>query len=403
MSAFEGAEVSCLHAFGSGLREVIAWVMLVRTGERSNPMKKVLAAVATSAGRTELAEFDVPEIPPEAGLLKLEAAGVCGSDWPSYLQTQQPRILGHENVGVIAKIGKIAAERWGVQEGDRVALEEYLPCGHCDICRTGDFRLCDSTDPWMGGIRYGSTPVSVLPSLWGGYSEYQFLHPNSVLHRVASHLPGTEAALALPLANGIEWVCREGEAGIGTTVFIQGPGQQGLGCVIAAREAGAGCIIVSGLSVDKNRLELARKLGAHHTIDAERQNLSERIAEITASRMADLVIDTSSGGPSTIVSALASAKKRGTVILAGKKHHPVPELHTDSFITRYLTVKGVRGHSYRSVELALQLIASEKYPLSQMCTHQYSLAEVDQALRTVGGMSGTPSVHVTVLPWASRT
>jgi len=366
-------------------------------------MKKVLAAVAVGAGRTELAEFDMPEIPPESGLLKLEAAGVCGSDWKSYLQaSQQPRILGHENVGVIAKIGRIAAERWGVKEGDRVALEEYLPCGHCEICRTGDFRLCDYTDPWMGGIRYGITPISVPPSLWGGYSQYQFLHPNSILHRLPGHVPGTEAALALPLANGIEWVCREGEAGIGTTVFIQGPGQQGLGCVLAAREAGAECIIVSGLSADANRLELARKLGARHTIDVEREDLNERIAQITANKMADLVIDTSSGGPSTILSALASAKKRGTVILAGKKHQPVPELHTDSFISRCLTVKGVRGHSYRSVELALNIIASGKYPLTRLCTHQYSLGEVDQALRTVGGMSGTNTVHVTVLPWLSN-
>src|SRR5205823_14093605 len=104
-----------------------------------------------------------------------------------------------------------------------------------------------------------------------------------------------------------------------------------------------------------------------------RQSLRQRIAELTASRMVDLVIDTPSGGPSTIVSALASAKKRGTVILAGKKHQPVPELHTDTFITRYLTVKGVRGHSYGSVESALHIIASGKYPLTQLCTHQYSL------------------------------
>ena len=363
-------------------------------------MEKVLAAVAVAAERTELAEFDTPEIQPDAGLLKLEAAGVCGSDWPSYLQkSQQPRILGHENVGVIAKIGRIAAQRWGVKEGDRVALEEYLPCGHCEICRTGDFRLCDSTDPWMGGIRYGSTPVSVPPSLWGGYSQYQFLHPNSVLHQVAGHVPATEAALALPLGNGIEWVCREGGVGIGTTILIQGPGQQGLGCVIAAKEAGARCIIVSGLSVDANRLELARKLGAHYTVDVEREDLSERVAEITANKMADVVIDTASGGPSTILSALALAKKRGTVILAGKKHQPISELHSDTLITRYLTLKGVRGHSYASVELALQIIASGKYPLREMCTHQYSLEEVDQALRTVGGRGGSHSIHVTVLPW----
>src|SRR2546425_658121 len=154
-------------------------------------MEKVLAAVVVAAGQTELAEFEMPDIVPEAGLLKLEAAGVCGSDWPSYLQkAQQPRILGHENVGVIAKVGHIAAQRWGVKEGDRVALEEYLPCGHCEYCRSVEFRLCNATDTLIGnGMRYGSTPISVAPSLWGGYSEYQYLHPNAVFHKVPAHVP----------------------------------------------------------------------------------------------------------------------------------------------------------------------------------------------------------------------
>jgi threonine dehydrogenase-like Zn-dependent dehydrogenase len=365
--------------------------------------EKVLAAVAVEGERTELLELDMPDIPPDAGLLRLEAAGVCGSDWPAYLKkSQEPRILGHENVGRIAKLGRIAAKRWGVKEGDRVALEEYLPCGHCEICRAGEFRLCDTTDPWMGGIRYGSTPISVPPSLWGGYSQYQYLHPNSVLHKVPSHVPAAEAALALPLANGVEWACCEGGAGLGKTVVIQGPGQQGLGCVLAASEAGAACIIISGLSADSKRLELARKLGAHHTVDVQRADLKERVAEITGSKMADIVIDVSSGGPSTVISAMELAKKRGTVILAGKKHRPIPELHSDNLISKYLTLKGVRGHSYASVELALQSIASEKYPLHEMCTHKYSLSEVDQALRTTGGVGAPDAIHVTVIPWDSH-
>jgi threonine dehydrogenase-like Zn-dependent dehydrogenase len=162
---------------------------------------KVLSAVAVDIKRTELWEIEMPEIPPDAGLLKLEAAGVCGSDWPAYLEKASgPRILGHENVGTIAKIGAVAQRRWGAKEGDRVALEEYLPCGHCPTCRTGEFRLCDATDPWMGGIRYGSTSVAVPPSLWGGYSQYQYLHPNSVLHKVPDRVPAVEAALALPWA-----------------------------------------------------------------------------------------------------------------------------------------------------------------------------------------------------------
>lgn len=81
-------------------------------------------------------------------------------------------ILVHETVGFVTEIGADAAALWGVQVGNRVALEEYLPCGHCHYCRTGEFPLCDNTDTLVGtGIRFGSTSIDVAPSRWGGYSQ----------------------------------------------------------------------------------------------------------------------------------------------------------------------------------------------------------------------------------------
>ncbi len=135
-----------------------------------------------------------------------------------------------------------------------MALEEYLPCGHCRYCRTGDYRPCDDTDTLTGnGIRFGSTPISVAPSLWGGYSEVQYPHPNTVLHAVPASVPAALATLALPLGNGIEWAVLQGKASLGSAVVIQGPGQQGLACVVAAREAGATCVIVNWLSGSSHR------------------------------------------------------------------------------------------------------------------------------------------------------
>lgn len=373
----------------------------------------VAAAVSffdTARGlNTQVREIAQPDIPADAGLLKVELSGVCGSDWPyynSYPKSKGPIIFGHEAVGHVDRLGAMASRRFGVKEGDRVALEEYLPCGHCDYCREGDFRLCDETDTLnradKNTIRYGSTPVSVAPALWGGYAQYQYLHPNSVFHRVPAHVPAKLATLALPLGNGVEWAYLQGGAKIGDCVVIQGPGQQGLACVIAAREAGASKIIVTGLSnpADKRRLALAEKLGAHHTFCVDEQDLLETVADLTGGHMADLVIDCASGGPATVVSAIQIARKRGRIILGGRKFQPIPEFMSDMLITRFLTVKGMRGHSYKSVELGMEIIAGGRYPLDEMCTHVFPLAQTDHALKTVGGQGEAGAIHCAVDPWA---
>lgn len=364
---------------------------------------KVQASVALENKRVEVREFDFPAIPIDGGLLKVEKTGVCGSDWPYFLnypKSKGPLILGHETVGFVSAIGASAGARWGVQEGDRVTLEEYLPCGHCTYCRSGRFRLCDATDTLIGnGIRYGSTSISVAPSLWGGYSHYQYLHPNAVFHKVPPHVPAALATLALPMGNGLEWVCFQGRAEIGESVVIQGPGQQGLACVVAAKEAGASCIMVTGLTADHHRLSLARELGAHHTIDIEQFDLLETVAELTGGHMADLVVDCASGGPSTIVSAIQLARKGGRVLLCGRKGRPVPEFDSDLLFRKNLTLKGLRGHSYEAVEMAMQIIASGRYPLEKMCTHTFGLNEVENALHTVGGEGERNAIHCCVDPW----
>ena len=363
----------------------------------------ILAAVALTQKQVELREFERPEIQADTGILKVEKTGVCGSDWPYFLNypaSKGPLVLGHETVGYVTGLGASAAKRWGVKEGDRVALEEYLPCGHCHYCRTGDYRLCDATDTLVGtGIRYGSTPISVQPSLWGGFSQEQYLHPNTVFHKVPSGIPADQATLALPIGNGVEWAVFQGGVTLGSAVVIQGPGQQGLACVCAAREAGASCIIVSGLEVDSHRLALAKEMGAHHVINIEREDLLESVADLTAGLMADLVIDCSSGGPDSLISGLHLARKGGRFLICGRKGKPIPQFDSDFLFKRCLTVKGVRGHSHQAVELGIQLIASGKYPFHKMCTHSFGLNSVREALLTVGREGDPSAMHCSVDPW----
>src|SRR5436190_9861310 len=99
--------------------------------------EQVLAAVRTAARTTELREFAMPELPEDGALLKVEVAGICGTDVKMYAKPviEAPVIMGHENVGTIAKAGRKFVEFHGLDEGDRVFVEHYVACYRCDWCR----------------------------------------------------------------------------------------------------------------------------------------------------------------------------------------------------------------------------------------------------------------------------
>jgi threonine dehydrogenase-like Zn-dependent dehydrogenase len=362
--------------------------------------KTTLAAVMTSPRQTELREFPLPEIPTDAGLLRVVATGICGSDWGKYLSDKfAPCILGHEIVGYVEKLGDAARYRWGVKEGDYVALEEYLPCGHCEYCRTGEYRSCLETDHFNPeGVRYGSTPLRVAPSLYGGYSQYLYMHPRTVIHPLPANVAPHIAAMALPLGNGFQWAYLDGGAGPGKTIVIMGPGQQGLGCVVAAKVAGCDNIVIVGLGRDRNRFDTAMKLGATHALAIDEEDVRARIKDITGGSMADIVIEVTSAGPEIINGGLSLLKKRGQMLCTAWKKSAVP-LDIDRLIRYQANLRGVRGHSYESVELAINTMKSKKYPLDLISTHVLGLEDVDRALKIVGGEANERSIHITVEPW----
>ncbi len=205
-------------------------------------MESVLAAVRVAPSKTEIREFPMPDIPPDSALLKMEVAGICGTDVKLYREppSSAPVIMGHENIGYIARAGSEFTKRQGFKEGDLVFLEHYVSCGQCEWCHLGQYRHCENTD-WRynpNAIRYGYTPADVAPHLWGGFAQYVYLPWNAVAHRVPKGVTPELAGLATPLSNGIEWSLFDGGVGYDSTVLIQGPGQQGLSQTVVCKQAG---------------------------------------------------------------------------------------------------------------------------------------------------------------------
>src|ERR1044072_2991541 len=120
---------------------------------------KTLGALKVGPSTTELREFDLPDLPPDAALLKVEIAGVCGTDVSQYKLPLRgaPLIMGHENVGYLAKRGTLLAHQKGFSEGGPASLAHYRPCGHGEGDRGGEYRPCAATG-WFSHptpIRYG--------------------------------------------------------------------------------------------------------------------------------------------------------------------------------------------------------------------------------------------------------
>lgn len=364
-------------------------------------MKTSKAMVLEAPGRMVLKEFPIPEIGPQEGLLKVEMVGVCGSDVGMCRgkATRAPRpypiIMGHEIFGTISKIGEEASRKHGVKEGDRAIVEYAFGCGECFYCLRGDYIHCESF------FTYGSMiSCQEPPHLWGAYSEFLYLPLKAMVHKVKENLlPEVGVLICAVLGNAIRWLSMIGGIFPGDTVVIQGPGQQGLAGVVVAKEAGAGKIIVTGMTKDRVRFELAKTFGADEMIDVGKADPVEAVREMTRGRMADIVMDVT-GNPKGAVTAIDLVKKKGTVILPGLygMDKEIP-LILDKIVYKEVRLQGVFSHDSRSVMPAIQLAESGKYPLEKMVTHRFRLEEAEKAVKVAGGeVEGEDPIKVVIIP-----
>jgi threonine dehydrogenase-like Zn-dependent dehydrogenase len=360
------------------------------------------AAVQTAARELELREFDISETVGDGeALLRLEGCGVCGADYERYEGGmddsdlfEYPVVVGHEPVGRIEQIGSDASQRWGVKEGDRVAVEPFAPCGVCENCTAGEYTVCDQR------FIYGTTSTSVGRGLWGGFAYYMYLRPGTIVHELSPDISIEDAVFFNPLGAGFEWVCQAGDVGAGDSVLIMGPGQRGLSSVIAAIEAGADPIIVSGLPDDGPRLDLAERLGVTHTVDVGNSVLESRVQDLTDGRGVDVVVDTTPGATRPVVDGIRSVRRGGTVVLAGTKGGAEVEgFVSDELVLNNVRLQGTLGTRSWSFDRAIDAIESGAYPLDELHTHTVPIDDLEYALQLQGGeIADESGFHITVVP-----
>lgn len=361
--------------------------------------EKVWAAVLEKPNSISMKQFDTPKIDPTEALLKIEMVGVCGTD-PSFyqgkLRLRYPVILGHEIEGHIAEIGDVASEECGLKRLDHVIVAPMIRCNRCYYCLTGEPGFCTSPKRRLYGVSRCDTP----PYLWGGYAEYMYIAPGSLLFPIPQDLPAEVGVLICAvLADSIQWVRLDGGVAIGDTVVIQGAGQQGLCAVIAAKESGASPIILTRRSkFDKQREELARMFGADYTLSAEETDVTKAVREITGGKMADVVLDVT-GDPQGLLTSISLVRKKGVLVCASSFGGSAIPIVMDKLVERAIRLQCVLGQGVKAVEAAIKLAVSRKYPLERMVTHKFSLKDAEEALRVTGRLvEGVKPIKTVIVP-----
>lgn len=359
------------------------------------------ALVLEAPRRLAVRELPLPTLGDDDALVRVAACGLCGTDHEQYtgeLSGGFAFVPGHETVGTIEAVGPLAARRWGVAAGDRVAVEVFQSCRACPACRAGQYRRCE-----RHGLAdmYGFIPVDRAPGLWGGYAEYQYLAPDSMVLPVPPGLDPAVATLFNPLGAGIRWATTVPGTKVGDVVAVLGPGIRGLCAAAAAKEAGAGFVMVTGLGPrDAGRLALAAEFGADLAVDVGTDDPVSALQRATGA-LADVVVDVTARAPTAFAQAIELARPAGTVVVAGTRgrRSGAPGFSPDIVVFKELRILGALGVDVTAYRAALDLLVSGRYPFADVPRRCVGLDEAEDLLAGMAGeRDNIPPVHGVLTP-----
>lgn len=337
-------------------------------------------AVYYSNTDLRIEEVSAPVIGSGELLVRIEASGICGSDVMEWYRIHKvPLVLGHEIAGAVVGVGDGVA---GFREGDRVAVTHHVPCMSCHFCTSGHQTVCDTL-----------RTTSFDP---GGFAEYVRV-PAINVQLGTFHLPDSVSYERGSFMEPVACVLRgQQQAGFrpGCSVLVIGSGISGLLHVMVARALGAGRVIATDM-VDF-RLDMARRVGAEHTIKAD-EDVPARLRELNEGRGADIVV-LCAGAPQALEQALAAVSRAGTVLFfaATKPEVTFPLAINEFFWRKEVTLTSSYAGSPSDCRTALELIRSGSLPVEETITHRLPLEEIGRGFDLV--VSPQDSIKVIVEP-----
>ena len=313
-------------------------------------------------GDIRVEEMARPELGPDDVLVRASACGICSGDiMPWYIRRKAPLVLGHEPVGVIEETGAAVRD---FQVGERVFVHHHAPCFQCASCRRGEYVQCAT---WRA--------TNLRP---GGMAEF-FLAGAANLRdtlRLPAAVSDGDGVLIEPAACVIKSLRRSGLRP-GDTILVVGLGIMGIMHVKLARHLGAGTII--GADLFERRAQRAIELGADHGIVVSGDNLVERVRELTAGAMADVVI-VGPGNHKAITTGIAAAGKGATVVQFTATP-PEEELMVRPHDLYFNETRLVPSYSCGPEETreALALVECGVISAKELVTHRFQLAQISDA------------------------